>query len=231
MRRSFVLGMSFVNPHLIRAKFAEAMSHMYQKEVPLYGDLINIVADVNAEFLAKNPQEASALEHNSEISRLHLERHGAIRVGKAEELFNIRRAFAVMGMVPVAYYDLAPAGVPVHSTAFRAVTRDAMNQSPFRVFCSLLRLDLIKDDSLRSRAESILKERQIFSPEALKLIEQCESKGGLESDEAERFVKETLKTFQWHSEATVTAAEYDALGQQHRLIADVVAFKGLTLTI
>ena len=38
----------------------------------------------------------------------------------------MRRLFAVMGMFPVGYYDLTPAGVPVHSTAFRAVSTEAL---------------------------------------------------------------------------------------------------------
>lgn len=225
LRRSFS-ALAKVSPDNIRARFSAAMSTMYQQEVPLYGDLTKLVADVNAEYLSKNPEEAEALASNQELSRLNLERHGAIRVGKAEELFNIRRVFSVMGMHPVAYYDLAPAGVPVHSTAFRAITREAMAVSPFRVFCSLLRLELIQDDALRNRAEQILAKRQIFTPEALRLTEVFEKEGGLEESEADVFVKETLETFRWHSTSTVSVAEYDALSKQHRLIADVVAFKG-----
>lgn len=215
-----------VSPDQIRARFSKAMSDMYQNEVPLYGDLVQLVADVNAEYLAKNPQEELVLSNSQELPRLNLERHGAIRVGKAEELSTIRRLFAVMGMHPVAYYDLAPAGVPVHSTAFRAITAEAMTESPFRVFCSLLRLELIEDEALRARAEAILAKRSIFTPEALRLIEVFEQQGGLSEDEANQFVAEALETFRWHSEATVTEAEYQALSQQHRLIADVVAFKG-----
>ena len=43
-----------------------------------------------------------------------------------EELAGLRRLFAVMGMYPVGYYDLSPAGVPVHSTCFRPI--DASNR-------------------------------------------------------------------------------------------------------
>ncbi|WP_350650292.1 DUF1338 family protein, partial [Pseudomonas sp. HY13-MNA-CIBAN-0226] len=35
-----------------------------------------------------------------------------------------------------------------------------------------------------------------------------------------------LETFRWHHTATVTGAQYQQLSDQHRLIADVVAFKG-----
>ncbi|UOO92657.1 2-oxoadipate dioxygenase/decarboxylase HglS [Vitreoscilla stercoraria] len=215
-----------ISPDQIRARFSQAMSDMYQQEVPLYGDLIQLVADVNADYLTKNPQEELILANSQELSRLNLERHGAIRVGKPEELFNIRRVFAVMGMYPVAYYDLASAGVPVHSTAFRAVTAEAMTESPFRVFCSLLRLELIDDEDLRERAQAILDKRNIFTEEALRLVDVAEQNGGLTEEEANVFVNEALETFRWHSDATVTADEYDALSSQHRLIADVVAFKG-----
>ena len=215
-----------ISPDLIRARFSQAMSDMYQQEVPLYGDLIHLVAEVNADFLEKHPEEAAVLAHSQELPRLNLERHGAIRVGTAEELATIRRLFAVMGMHPVAYYDLAPAGVPVHSTAFRAITAEAMGVSPFRVFCSLLRLELIENTELRERAAAILAKRCIFTDEALRLIALSEAQGGLNDADANRFVEAALETFRWHHEATVSAAEYQALADQHRLIADVVAFKG-----
>ena len=45
-----------------------------------------------------------------ELARLNVERHGAIRVGTAQELATLRRMFAIMGMYPVSYYDLSQAG-------------------------------------------------------------------------------------------------------------------------
>ena len=45
----------------------------------------------------------------------------------------------------MGYYDLSVAGVPVHSTAFRPVTDAALLANPFRVFTSLLRLELVDD--------------------------------------------------------------------------------------
>ena len=215
-----------ISPDQIRARFSQAMSDMYQQEVPLYGDLMQLVEDVNAEFLAAHPEQQQQLSRSQELPRLNLERHGAIRVGTAEELFTIRRLFAVMGMHPVAYYDSASAGVPVHSTAFRAITAEAMTESPFRVFCSLLRLELIENTDLRERAAAILAKRHIFTAEALRLVALSEAQGGLNDAEANQFVQEALETFRWHHDATVTAAEYQALADQHRLIADVVAFKG-----
>lgn len=216
----------FVSPDLIRQRFSKAMSDMYREEVPLYGALLQLVEQTNREVLADQPDIARQLDSTGEIQRLDMERHGAIRVGTATELATLARLFAVMGMQPVGYYDLTPAGVPVHSTAFRAVHEDALQVSPFRVFTSLLRLELIEDAQLRAFAESVLAKRSIFTAEALRLIAQAETAGGLNESEAEAFVLQALETFRWHHSATVTAAQYQTLSAQHRLIADVVAFKG-----
>ncbi|AZD66036.1 Uncharacterized metalloenzyme YdcJ, glyoxalase superfamily [Pseudomonas chlororaphis] len=217
---------SFVSPDLIRQRFSRAMSDMYREEVPLYGALMELVAQVNARVLGSDERIARQLRSTGEIQRLDLERHGAIRVGTATELATLGRLFAVMGMQPVGYYDLTPAGVPVHSTAFRAVHESALQVSPFRVFTSLLRLELIDNRQLRDFAESVLARRTIFTPRALALIEQAETQGGLDDSAAEEFVEQALETFRWHHSATVMAGQYQQLSAQHRLIADVVAFKG-----
>ncbi|MFJ4372568.1 VOC family protein [Pseudomonas japonica] len=215
-----------VSPDNIRARFSAAMSLMYKQEVPLYGTLLALVSEVNRQVMAARPEVAEALRWTGEIERLDQERHGAIRVGTATELATIGRLFAVMGMHPVGYYDLSCAGVPVHSTAFRPVHEQSLHASPFRVFTSLLRLELIDDPALRELAGSILQERQIFTPRLLELIAQSERDGGLSDADAEAFVSEALHTFRWHPQATVTAEQYKQLHDQHRLIADVVAFKG-----
>lgn len=218
--------MNFVASHQIRSEFSALMSQMYREEVPLYGDLLDLVADVNNITLIKNQRLHDQLKKTGEYDRLDLERHGAIRLGTAEELNTMRRVFAVMGMEPVGYYDLVPAGVPVHSTAFRAITSSELNESPFRVFTSLLRLELIQDEALRALAEDVLRQRQIFTQGALELTTKFEQQGGLDESDAKRFVQEVLETFRWHKEAPVTQELYQKLHDQHRLIADVVAFKG-----
>ncbi|WP_414707538.1 2-oxoadipate dioxygenase/decarboxylase HglS [Psychrobacter sp. UBA6291] len=202
------------------------MSEMYQKEVPLYGDLIDLVSEVNTEVLNKQPEIKQQLEHTGEIDRLNMERHGAIRLGTAAELSMMRRLFAVMGMYPVGYYDLAPAGVPVHSTAFRALETSSLNKSPFRVFTSLLRLDLIDDEALKQEAMAALDKRTIFTDNVISLIERFEEQGGLTAEDAKQFVKEALETFRWHDNTPVSKVLYQQLLSQHGLIADVVGFKG-----
>ncbi|MGG7650987.1 Uncharacterized metalloenzyme YdcJ, glyoxalase superfamily [Pseudomonas frederiksbergensis] len=217
---------NFISPDLIRQRFSKAMSDMYREEVPLYGALMELVEQTNRHVLDSDPHIARQLHSTGEIQRLDLERHGAIRVGTADELATLARLFAVMGMQPVGYYDLTPAGVPVHSTAFRAVHEAALQVSPFRVFTSLLRLELIEDLELRAFAQSVLDKRSIFTPTALSLIDRAETQGGLTEQEARDFVEQALETFRWHHTATVTAEQYRKLCAQHRLVADVVAFTG-----
>ncbi|MCK0745317.1 2-oxoadipate dioxygenase/decarboxylase HglS [Chromohalobacter nigrandesensis] len=215
-----------ISHHEIRDRFSKAMSAMYQAEVPQYETLLELVAQVNRETLERDPELAARLEAHDELNRLSVERHGAIRVGTAEELTMLRRLFAVMGMYPVGYYDLSEAGVPVHSTAFRPIDDAALARNPFRVFTSLLRLELIESAELRERAAGILAERDIFTPGARELIELSERQGGLTDEQADRFVAESLETFRWHQDATVDLETYEALHAEHRLIADVVCFRG-----
>ena len=216
----------FVSPDDIRSLFAQAMSTMYRTEVPLYGTLVDLVAEINDAVLTANPALAEQLDRTDERARLDQERHGAIRVGTAEELATLGRLFALMGMYPIGYYDLSVAGVPVHSTAFRPRTAQALARNPFRVFTSLLRLELIENAALREQSAAILAQRRIFTDTALALIAQAEREGGLDEADARRFVIEALETFRWHGDATVSLDTYHALHDAHRLIADVVSFRG-----
>ncbi|WP_426449148.1 2-oxoadipate dioxygenase/decarboxylase HglS [Siccibacter colletis] len=210
----------------IRELFSQAMSEMYQQEVPQYGALLELVADVNLAVLENNPALHEQLLNADELARLNVERHGAIRLGSAAELATLRRLFRVMGMYPVGYYDLSQAGVPVHSTAFRPVEDEALCRNPFRVFTSLLRLELIADPALRKKAAAVLAKRDIFTPHLYQLLDRYEAQQQFTPDEAKQFVQEALETFRWHSHATVDAATYQALHDEHRLIADVVCFRG-----
>jgi uncharacterized glyoxalase superfamily metalloenzyme YdcJ len=217
---------NFLASDAIRTLFSQAMSTMYQQEVPQYGTLTQLVSAVNERTLEANPALKNRLAAADELSRLSVERHGAIRVGTAAELSLLRQMFAVMGMYPVGYYDLSQAGVPVHSTAFRPVSDSALRRNPFRVFTSLLRLELINDEALRIKAAAILAARDIFTPGCRTLIAKHQQQGGLNAADAALFVKEALETFRWHAHTTVDSATYRALSQQHRLIADVVCFRG-----
>lgn len=217
---------SVTSPDDIRAHFSAAMSAMYRAEVPAYGTLVDLVAKVNSETLRADPALHDRLVEHDDLARISDERHGAIRLGTPGELAMMGRVFAVMGMFPVGYYDLSEAGVPVHSTAFRPVDAGSLRKNPFRVFTSLLRLDLIADDDLRAKAAAVLSTRKIFSDDVVALVEHAEAAGGLIDAEASRFISGVLDTFRWHDKAIVSADLYMRLHDAHRLVADVVSFRG-----
>ena len=220
------MSTKFVTTSEIRHHFAREMSKMYCEEVPAYGTLVKLVESVNQNFLQQHPQIKQNLQEANQLDRLSEERHGAIRVGTADELQKIRRLFGVMGMYPVGYYDLSVAGLPVHSTAFRPITHDELTKNPFRVFTSLLRLDLIEDIALREESQRILEERSILTTRTLALIERAEHQGGLSQTESLEFVREALETFRWHQTSLTTKEIYDQLHNIHPLIADIVSFRG-----
>lgn len=215
-----------VHTNDIRSRFCDAMSAMYRQEVPLYSDLIDIVKKVNDQVLIDEASLKQQLTAAEGLKRLDVERHGAIRLGTELELNNIRRLFAVMGMYPVGYYDLSVAGLPVHSTAFRPTTKAALTHNPFRMFTSLLRLELIEDRNLAEQAAKILAKRRIITSRGLELIDLAELNDGLDEAQAKEFIAEALETFRWHSQATVDNHTYQQLKDTHGLVADVVSFYG-----
>ena len=216
----------FLSADALRTLFSRAMSEMYRAEVPQYGTLLDLVAATNADAMTRDPALAARLRREGELDRLAVERHGAIRLGTPEELRVMGRVFAAMGMSAVGYYDLSVAGVPVHSTAFRPVGEAALRRNPFRVFTSLLRLELIEDIELRRQAEAILARRRIFTPRLLELLALQEAQGGLVEADAAEFVREALETFRWHNTAIVDAGTYHRMHDAHRLLADIVCFRG-----
>ncbi len=199
---------------------------MYQDEVPAYATLLSLVAEVNEKVLGQNSVLREQLSKTDNLHRINEERHGAIRLGSAKELKTIARVFKVMGMLPVGYYDLTEANVPVHSTAFRSVDTKSLSHSPFRVFTSLLRSELIKDTTLRKKSEEILAARDIFTPRLKNLLIQAEDNGGLNEKDTEAFINEATYTFKWHRDAATDKTFYEALKKEDPRAADIVCFKG-----
>ena len=210
----------------LRLRFARALSAMYRAEVPPYGVLTQLVEDVNAHALERDPALKARLAATDGLQRISEERHGAIRLGTAEELQGMHRVFAAFGMEPVGYYDLGPAGVPVHSTAFRPIEANALAISPFRVFTSLLRTEAIGDAALRGEAERLLASRTIFHGRTLDLADRAAAEDGLSQTDADALVAGAIETFRFRPQARVSRALYEALKAEHPLIADVVAFGG-----
>lgn len=61
-----------VTPDGLRTLFAASLSQMYRNEVPQYGDLVQIVRQVNEDVLGKS----KATENDDSAERISLERHG-----------------------------------------------------------------------------------------------------------------------------------------------------------
>ncbi len=220
------MSRNFIPPHEIRTRFSRAMSVMYREEVPAYGTLLDLVRDVNDKVLADDPALKKKLSESDNLERISEERHGAIRIGKPEELQTMSRLFGVMGMKAVAYYDLTQAGVPVHSTAFRAIDAEELSKSPFRVFTSMLRTELITDPDMRAKCEEILEKRDIFGDELRFLIEKAEKDGGLSDEDTDTFIMEATNVFKWHEDAVVDKDFYLKLKAIDPRAADIVCFKG-----
>ncbi|KAE8410957.1 hypothetical protein BDV36DRAFT_289150 [Aspergillus pseudocaelatus] len=180
---------------------------MYKSEVPLYGDLIDIVRKVNGRTVQKT--EGQPRELHTGIERLTLERHGAIRLGTPYELQHARRIFALLGMHPVGYYDLS-----------------SLEKNPFRVFTTLLRPELLKSDTARTLSTNLLAKRQIFSSRLLELLRLGKDQGGrFTAAQAEAFIPEALHTFRWQPVAGVSPNQYNQLRAEHLILADVVTFQ------
>ncbi|MCJ8339599.1 MAG: VOC family protein [Pseudomonadales bacterium] len=226
MNQAVFISPEQVSADSIRSQFSSAMSSMYRSEVPAYGALLDLVSHSNARQLQSNPALKQRLQQVENIETLSDQRHGAIRLGKASELAMMRRIFAIMGMYPVGYYDLSVANVPVHSTAFRAVQTQSIRNNPFRVFTSLLRLELIDNQQLRDKAQQVLEARDIFSDKVRDLVDIAEQKGGLTASESVLFIESIVDVFRWHTEAAISSDLYKELLAEHPLIADVVSFKG-----
>ncbi|KND89426.1 Uncharacterized protein YdcJ [Tolypocladium ophioglossoides CBS 100239] len=216
---------SWADPDSLRTSFTLSMSAMYKSEVPLYGALLHIVSAVSAATLASSVDpHILALRHGS--SRLDIERHGAIRLSTSHELRTIRRVFAVIGLYPVGYYDLAPAGLPMHATCFRPVDADALARNPFRVFTSVLRPELVHDVEARDLALGLLSERSIFSDELLHLLDLADAQSGrLTESQGQKFIPAAMSTFRWAGTASASAADYQRLAAAHPILADVACFR------
>ncbi|KAJ5120137.1 hypothetical protein N7448_010806 [Penicillium atrosanguineum] len=208
----------------LRARFCHSLSELYKTEVPLYGDLVDVVFEADTQAVHDSQESANIINPDDVLpSRHRVERHGAIRLGTAHELNTIRRMFSVMGMYPVGYYDLSLAGFPMHATAFRPTSQDALSQNPFRVFTTVLRMDLLTGKT-RELAQRALKQRNIFTPRLIEILDMVDKKGTMTPAECTEFINNGLETFRWHSKATVTLDEYMLFKAEHPLIADIVSF-------
>lgn len=191
---------------------------MYRTEVPLYGQLLQIVQGVDGFVLEKQQKHLDDLP-----IRNQLERHGAIRLGTAHELHMIKRLFAIMGMHPVGYYDLEVVGFPLHGTAFRPISSEALSRNPFRVFTTVLRRDRLSP-GIREFVDRTLSKRNLFTSQLCEIMDRIEGGKAMTDQESEQFITEALKIFKWHSRSTVPMEDYNKLKAEHPMVADIVCF-------
>jgi uncharacterized glyoxalase superfamily metalloenzyme YdcJ len=206
----------------LRAQFARRLSEMYGAEVPAYTTLVEVAHQVNRDVIAERGAEAERL---GSIDRVTAERHGAIRVGTADELRDVGQLFAAMGMSSVGFYDLRDAGaaaVPVVSTAFRPVEADELAANPFRVFVSVLATDDRRffGPELQADVECFLRRRTLFPPELMQLARRAETSAGLGEREADRFLTLATESFALSREP-IDRDWYDRLEKVSAVAADI----------
>lgn len=208
--------------HALRAAFARSLSTMYGTEVPAYNTLVEVSTAVNADHMAAHPDTAERL---GSIDRVTAERHGAIRVGTAKELAQVAQIFAALGMEPVGFYDLRgeeATSLPIVSTAFRPIGRDALALNPFRVFTSVLVTDDRRyfDADLTAELDAFLASRVLFGGDVLALASRAEADGGLSDDDAAAFLRGATGCFKL-SQDPVDRDWYDRLSVISGVAADI----------
>ncbi|WP_203336957.1 2-oxoadipate dioxygenase/decarboxylase [Nocardioides limicola] len=210
-----------VDPGELRARFARSLSQLYGSEVPAYTTLVEVCEEINAEVLDRPGVDA---ERFGSIDRVTAERHGAIRVGTAEELGQVARIFGACGMYPVGFYDLREATVPIPvvSCAFRPIEEAELAANPFRVFTSVLVIDDRRffDERLTDELGEFLAARRLFDDELLELADAAERDGGLSEDRAARFLKLATEAFALSPEP-IDRAWYERLEAVSSVAADI----------
>jgi uncharacterized glyoxalase superfamily metalloenzyme YdcJ len=203
--------------------FAE-LSAMFGREVPLYDKAQAVNAVCNravCDLLAV--RHPGFLVSDGEIERTGGERHGAIRIGRADEYRLVARFFGCFGMEPHNFYDTTSIGAksqPVIATAFRSPEKPE-----HRVFTSLLMTDYF-DDATRGRIEALLSERQVFSERAIELVDKGEREGGLSWDDASELIGEaTGRIFKWTGRAGDHQLYTDLCKGGFKIAADIACFE------
>lgn len=188
------MSKNFVDKNQLNSQLFGGLSDMYSKEVPLYAQLYETNLEVNLKTIAANPEKYDGVDPY----KLSNERHGAIRLASQEEFQMMTRFFKVMGMHPNNIYDLTSSqygAQPGISTAFMGL--EDINH---RMFCTLVLPETLEpklpQDLLDEIKEAVSK-RKIFPDELIKLIEKSEQRGGLEKEDADRFVELGTKVFEW----------------------------------
>jgi uncharacterized glyoxalase superfamily metalloenzyme YdcJ len=201
-----------------------ALSAMFAKEVPLYDKalLVNMACNKTICALLSRLHLGFSLS-DEDLERTSGERHGAIRIGRADEYRWIGRLFACFAMEPHNFYDMTCVGSksqPIIATAFRSTLRPE-----HRVFSSVLMTDYF-DPETRARIEALLAKRTVFSDRAKALIEKSEKQGGLEAADADELIREcTERIFKWTGKARDHALYTELSAAGFKIAADIACFQ------
>lgn len=204
------------------ALFAE-LSVMFSREVPMYTHALAVNAVCNrvvCDLLSMRFRGFSVSD--AEIEYASGERHGAIRIGRADEYRWVARFFACFDMYPHNFYDMTSIGAksqPVIATAFRSTLNP-----DHRVFTSLLLTEAF-DVETRSEIEDLLSKRSVFSDRAKALIEQSETQGGLGREDADELIAEaTGSIFKWRGTASGPDLYRRLCDMGYKIAADIACF-------
>lgn len=203
--------------------FAE-LSGMFGKEVPLYDKslLVNRLCNRAVCDLLGLVHPGFVIADDM-LDKTSGERHGAIRIGRADEYRWIGRFFAQFAMEPHNFYDMTSVGSksqPVIATAFRSVANPE-----HRVFTSLLMTNYF-DPATAARIEGLVGKRQVFSDNAKRLIEKGEREGGLSWADADELIKEaTTRIFKWTGRARGHALYKELCDGGFKIAADIACFE------
>jgi uncharacterized glyoxalase superfamily metalloenzyme YdcJ len=202
--------------------FAE-LSRMFGSEVPLYDKslLVNRVCNQTVCALLGRKFPGFQLSEQ-QLDRTSGERHGAIRIGRPDEYRWVASFFGAFGLQPHNFYDMTKLGgksQPVIATAFRS----PLNPE-HRVFTSLLMTDYF-DPQTRQRIESLLAQRQVFSPRAQELTLKHEREGGLNWEDARALIHEgTTRIFKWTGRAHSHQLYQELSRAGFKIAADIACF-------
>ena len=203
--------------------FAE-LSSMFGKEVPLYDRSLLVNRECNKAVCALVGQlHRGFAVSDAQLDKTSSERHGAIRIGRADEYRWIARFFAAFAMEPHNFYDMTNVGSksqPIIATAFRSMVRPE-----HRVFTSLLMTDYF-DPTTKARIDALLATRQVFSDRAKELIERCEQQGGLSREDGEALIREGVdRIFKWTGTARDHGLYKDLGDAGFKIAADIACFE------
>ncbi len=215
---------AFVDPIEMQNRLFAELSRMFGEEVPLYDKslLVNEVCNRTTCTLLGHRHRGFTIS-DEELARDSAERHGAIRIGRPDELRWIARFFACFGMEPHNFYDMTDVGAksqPIIATAFRS-----MIGPEHRVFTSLLQTSWF-DAGTRDRIEAVLATRQVFGDRAIELVERAEARGGLDAEDAEALIAEgTGRIFKWTGRARDHRLYRELCEAGFKIAADIACFE------